>query len=64
MAPIPEPLKERVDPWSLMTEEELRRKRAALRKLIDGDMLSDRSLDRQLQELAIIENELAKREAR
>ena len=50
--------------WSRFTAMELETKRAELEKLIDSGMLTDRSLGNQLNELALIENELARRDGR
>ena len=43
---------------------ELCKKRAELKVLIDSGMLTDRSLDNQHAEIAMIENELARRDGR
>ena len=55
---------EDVNLWSRFTAMELETKRAELEKLIDSGMLTDRSLGNQLNELALIENELARRDGR
>ena len=47
--------------WARLTTAELGTKLRELRKLIDSGILTDRSADRQLAEIAIIENELARR---
>lgn len=43
---------------------ELRKKRTELEALIDSGMLTERSLDNQHAEIAMIENELARRHDR
>ncbi len=48
--------------WAGFTRGELETKRAELRGLIDGGRLSDRSLDQQFTEIALIERELARRD--
>ena len=48
--------------WAKFTIAELKTKLAALQELIDGGALTDRSLDHQFMEIAIIENELARRD--
>ena len=48
--------------WAVFTTIELKAKLAELQKLVDSDMLSDRSLQHQFIELGIIENELAERD--
>ena len=53
-----------MDAWTRFSTEELRMKVAALRDLIDSGMLTDRSIDYQFTEIAIIENELAARDGR
>ena len=52
---------EKTDPWAEFTTAELETKRVELRRLIDSGILTERSLDNQLTEIAMIENELAKR---
>ncbi len=47
--------------WSKFTTEELERKLAVLRKLIDSGTLTDRSVEHQFSEIGIIESELAQR---
>lgn len=47
--------------WLKFTTVELETKLAELRKLVDSGVLSDRSLNQQFAEIAIIENELARR---
>ncbi|QLC24906.1 hypothetical protein HFP57_07600 [Parasphingopyxis algicola] len=49
------------DAWAVFTNTELKAKLTALRKLVDGDMLSDRSTSNQRAEIALIEGELARR---
>ncbi len=49
------------NPWATFTRAELEAKLGELRKLIDSGMLTDRSLEHQLTEVGIIENELAGR---
>ena len=51
-----------VNPWAKFTAAELERKLDELRKLIDSGMLTDRSMEHQLREVGIIENELASRD--
>jgi hypothetical protein len=48
--------------WAVFTTIELKTKLAELQKLVDSDMLSDRSLQHQFIEMGIIENELAEHE--
>ena len=50
------------DAWAKVTTAELETKLAELRKLVDGDMLTDRSMDQQFTEIAFIERELASRD--
>jgi hypothetical protein len=50
------------DAWAKFTTAELETKLAELRKLVDGDMLTDRSMDQQFTEIAFIERELASRD--
>lgn len=47
--------------WAQLTTAELGTKLRELRRLIESGILTDRSADRQLTEIAIIENELARR---
>jgi len=49
------------NPWATFTRAELETKLGELRELIDSGMLTDRSLEHQLTEVGIIENELAGR---
>ena len=49
------------NPWAKFTSAELEAKLHELRKLIDSGMLTDRSIDHQLTEVGIIENELSRR---
>ena len=51
-----------VNPWAKFTSAELEAKLHELRKLIDSGMLTDRSMEHQFTEVAIIENELSKRD--
>ena len=53
-----------MDAWTKVSTDELKMKIAALRDLIDSGMLTDRSIDYQFTEIAIIENELAARDGR
>lgn len=53
-----------MDAWTKFSTDELKMKIAALRDLIDSGMLTDRSIDYQFTEIAIIENELAARDGR
>ena len=48
--------------WTNFTTIELETKLAELRKLFDSGTLTDRSLEHQFSEIAIIENELAGRD--
>ncbi|SNS73679.1 hypothetical protein [Antarctobacter heliothermus] len=48
--------------WAVFTAAELKMKLAELQKLVDSGMLTDRSLEHQLTEMGIIENELAGRD--
>ena len=48
--------------WAKFTTVELETKLAELRKLVDSGTLTDRSLEHQFTEIAIIENELARRD--
>ena len=48
--------------WAKFTTAELKIKLPALQKLIDDGTLTDRSADHQFTEIAIIENELARRD--
>ena len=50
------------NPWAKFTCAELETKLHELRKLIDSGILSDRSLEHQLTEVGIIENELSRRD--
>ena len=50
------------NPWAKFTTGELASKLRELRKLIDSGMLTDRSMEHQFTEVAIIENELSKRD--
>lgn len=52
------------NPWAKFTSAELETKRHELRKLIDSGMLTDRSIEHQFAEVAIIENELLRRDGR
>lgn len=52
------------NPWAKFSSLELETKLSELRKLIDSGMLTDRSLDHQLTEVGIIENELTSRNGR
>ncbi|MGP1256875.1 MAG: hypothetical protein ACTS10_20830 [Kiloniellales bacterium] len=47
--------------WTRFTTVELETKRGELQELIDSGMLTERSVESQLTEIAIIENELARR---
>ena len=49
------------DAWAKFTTAELKAKLAALQELIEGGMLTDRSVDHQFTEIAFIERELATR---
>lgn len=51
------------DAWAKFTTAELKVKLAALRKLINSGMLTARSVDHQVTEIAFIEDELARRDA-
>ena len=53
-----------LDAWTKFSTDELKMKITALRDLIDSGMLTDRSIDYQFTEIAIIENELAARDGR
>lgn len=55
---------ERQNAFARFSTAELRRKRTELKALIDSDMLTDRSLDNQHAEIAMIDNELARRDDR
>ncbi|MEQ8400005.1 MAG: hypothetical protein RIB53_04200 [Roseitalea porphyridii] len=55
---------ERQNAFARFSAAELRRKRTELKALIDSGMLTDRSLDNQHAEIAMIENELAFRDDR
>ena len=55
---------EQANPWASFTTGELETKLAELRNLVDADLLTVRSLDRQRVEIGIIENELARRHGR
>lgn len=55
---------EETNVWARFTTAELETKRADLCKLVDGDMLTDRSLHHQFTEIALIEQELEKRDGR
>ena len=48
--------------WAKFTTVDLETKLAELRKLVDSGTLTDRSLEHQFTEIAIIENELAGRD--
>jgi hypothetical protein len=48
--------------WAKFTTVELETKLAELKKLVDSGTLTDRSLEHQFTEIAIIENELAGRD--
>lgn len=50
------------NPWAKFTCAELEAKLHELRKLIDSGMLTDRSMEHQLTEVGIIENELSRRD--
>ena len=50
------------NPWAKFTSAELETKLHVLRKLIDSGMLTDRSIEHQLTEVGIIENELSRRD--
>jgi hypothetical protein len=50
--------------WAKFTTFELEIKLAELRKLVESDTLTDGSLEHQIAEMGIIENELAKRDGR
>jgi len=50
--------------WAKFTTFELETKLAELRTLVNSGALTDRSLEHQLVEIGIIENELAKRDGR
>jgi|GEM_PF-2128461 len=47
--------------WAAFSSAELKMKLAELQKLVDSGRLTDRSLEHQLTEMGIIENELAGR---
>ena len=51
-----------VNPWAKFTSAELETKLHELRKLIDSGMLTDRSMEHQVTEIGIIENELSRRD--
>lgn len=53
---------ERDKAYGRFSAAELRKKQAELKALIDSGMLTDRSLDNQHAEIAMIENELARRD--
>lgn len=55
---------ERQNAFDRFSTAELRRKRAELNALINSGILTDRSLDNQNAEIAMIENELARRDGR
>lgn len=55
---------ERQNAFARFSTAELRRKRTELKALIDSGTLTDRSLDNQHAEIAMIENELARRDDR
>lgn len=50
------------DAWATFTTAELKAKLAALQDLIEGGTLTDRSLDHQFAEIALIERELESRD--
>ncbi len=50
--------------WYGFSTHELERKLEELERLIDSGMLTDRSLSHQLDEIGIIQNELARRRDR
>lgn len=53
---------ERQNAFAHFSTAELRKKRAELNALINSGMLTDRSLDNQQTEIAMINNELARRD--
>jgi len=59
---IPPP--KETNPWAKFTSAELERKLNELRKLIDSGTLTNRSLEHQVTEVGIIENELSRRDGR
>lgn len=50
------------DAWAKFTTAELKAKLAALQDLIESGTLTDRSLDQQFTEIALIERELESRD--
>jgi len=54
-------MSERASAWRGLSTRELERKLAELEHLVDSGMLTDRSLGLQLDEIGIIQAELARR---
>ena len=60
--PEKSPSPQEVNPWAKFTSAELETKLDELRKLIASGMLTDRSIEHQVTEVGIIENELSRRD--